>query len=79
MTLAQAVRHAEITAELRAGRERWVAALYPMTAQEATGDARGSESLEAHRRRDHADLHDRQVQRTLGRDPDQDLDAGIDA
>jgi len=77
VTLAQARRHAEITAELRAARDRWTTALDPVANYTATREARAADSLQAHCRRDHADLHDQQLQRVLGRDQDEDLDVGV--
>jgi hypothetical protein len=77
VTLAQARRHAEISAELRAERDHWATALSPVTDYLATREALADDSLHAHRRREQADLHDQQLQRALGRDQGEDLDAGI--
>jgi hypothetical protein len=76
VTLAQARRHAEISAELRAERDHWATALRSVTDYLATREAVAADSLHAHRRRDQADLHDQQLQRALGRDQGEDLDAG---
>jgi hypothetical protein len=43
----------------------------------ASRDAAASDSLQAHHRRDQADLYDQQLQRALGNDQDEDLDAGV--
>jgi conjugative relaxase-like TrwC/TraI family protein len=77
VTLGQARRHAEISAELRAERDHWATALGPVVDYLATREALADDSLQAHRRRDQADLHDQQLQRALGRDQGEDLDAGI--
>jgi hypothetical protein len=77
VTLAQARRHAEITAELHAQRDRWTAALNPVLDYTATRAALAADSLHVHQRRDHADLHHQQLQQALGRDHVEDLDAGL--
>ena len=57
--------------------ERWTAALDPVASYTAPSEAAASQSEQAHRRRDQADLHDQQLQRDLGHDRDEDLDAGV--
>ncbi|HEY1971798.1 MAG TPA: hypothetical protein VGH89_27835, partial [Pseudonocardia sp.] len=77
VTLAQARRHAEITAELRAQRDRWTAALKRVLDYTASREALDTDSLHATHRRTHAELHHQQLQQTLGRDNAEDLDAGL--
>jgi hypothetical protein len=77
LSLAQARRQAEIITELRAEQNRWIAALEPTHTYLTTSEDIATESDGAHRRRYHADLHDQQLQRALGRGQAEDLDSGM--
>jgi hypothetical protein len=77
VSVGQARRQAEISSELRAERERWIGVLEPAHAWAADRDDTAAESLAAHQRRAEADVHDRQLQRVLGREQAQDLDEDI--
>ncbi len=76
VTLAHARRQAEMSAALRAERDRWARAIAPAYQCSTTYENDAREREQAHQRREHADRHHHQLNRTLGRDHGEALDAG---
>jgi hypothetical protein len=77
VTLGRARHQAQIATELRAARDRRTNAPDPMAGNITSSEDLACESLQAHRRRDQADHH-QHIQRTLGYDHGEELDAALE-